>query len=100
MIQPFNTRVEFDDGEAMIIYLGSSTRSYQVFQKTYPGCVLEIFVEGSTCIMTVLKERTTLAFTSFNLITLRVAPSGCPLDRFNMNLIRSDIYGVTAHTFM
>lgn len=95
MIQPFKTRVEFDDGEAMVMYLGSSTRTYQALQKTYPGCVLEIFVEGSNCIVTVLSGCATLAYTSFNLITLRVAPTGCPLDKFDMNMIRSDIYGVT-----
>lgn len=92
--QPINTLIEFDDGECRVIYLERASRSYQMISQIYPNSVLEIFVEGNTCIITVLKKSNVQAFTTFNLKTLRVAPTGCPLDRVNMAVIRDDIYSV------
>lgn len=90
--QPLNTIVSFDDGECKVIHLARSTPSYQMISQIYPNAVLEIFIEGTTCIMTVTRNQHTLAFTTFNLKTLRVAPTGCPLDKVNMAIIRNDIY--------
>jgi hypothetical protein len=90
--QPINSVVSFDDGECRVIHLARSSDSYQMISQLYSNSVLEIFIEGSTCILTVIQRGTTLACTTFNLKTLRVAPTGCALDRINMAIIRNDIY--------
>jgi hypothetical protein len=92
--QPLNSVVEFDDGECRVVYLARSSQTYQTISQLYPNAVLETFVEGNTCILTVNQRGNTQAFTTFNLKTLRVAPTGCPLDKLNMAMVRDDIYNV------
>jgi hypothetical protein len=83
-----------DDGECKVIYLARSSDTFQTVQKLFPNrnIVLEIFVEGTTCILTVNHKTNVLAFTTFSLKTLRVAPTGCPLDQLNMAMVRDDLY--------
>jgi len=82
-----------DDGECKIISLERASKTFQAVQQLFnKNIVLEIFVEGSTCILTVNHKTNVLAFTTFNLKTLRVAPTGCPLDRLNMAMVRDDLY--------
>ncbi len=90
--QPLNPIVAFDDGECRVVYLARSSQTYQMISQLYPNSVLETFIEGTTCILTVNQGGNTKAFTTFNLKTLRVAPTGCPLDKLNMAIIRDDIY--------
>ncbi len=89
--QPIVTRISYDDGECRIMHLARSTKTYQMISEIYPECVLEIMIESDTCIMTVMRKQNILAFTTFNLKSLRVAPTGCPLDRLNMAIVRDDI---------
>jgi hypothetical protein len=91
--QPLNTYVAMDDGECKILYLARSSNTFQTVQQLFPkNIVLEIFIEGNTCILTVNHKTQVLGFTTFNLKTLRVAPTGCPLDNLNMAMVRDDIY--------
>jgi hypothetical protein len=90
--QPLNTCISFDDGDCQILYPARSTNTYQMISKMYPNSVLEIMIENNTCILTVMRKHNVLAFTSFNIITLRVAPTGCPLDNINMAIVRDDLY--------
>jgi hypothetical protein len=95
-IQPINTYVAMDDGECKVIYLQRASNTFQAVQQLFPNqkIVLEIFIEGSTCIMTVNHKTNVLAFTTFNLKTLRVAPTGCPLDQLNMAMVKEDLYSM------
>jgi hypothetical protein len=92
--QPLNTYVAMDDGECKVIYLARSSNTFQEVQQLFPNrnIVLEIFIEGSTCILTVNHKTNVLAFTTFSLKTLRVAPTGCPLDQLNMAMVRDDLF--------
>ncbi len=89
--QPLNTCITFDDGECRLLHLARSTNTYQMISQIYPNCVLEIMIEDNTCILTVMRRQTVLAFTTFNLKTLMVAPTGCPLDSINMAVVRDDV---------
>ncbi len=89
--QPLNTCISFDDGECRLLHLARSTNTYQMISQMYPNCVLEIIIDGNTCILTVMRKQNILAFTTFNLKTLRVSPTGCPLDNINMAIVRDDI---------
>ena len=92
--QPLNTYVAMDDGDCKVIYLERASNTFQTVQQFFPNksIVLEIFIEGITCILTVNHKQNILGFTSFNLNTLRVAPTGCPLDKLKMAMVRDDLY--------
>jgi hypothetical protein len=90
-IQPQNTFISFNDGECRVLHLARSSNTYQMISKIYPNCVVEIMIEGNTCIITVLRKQNILAFTTFNIKTLRVAPTGFPLDNINMEIVRDDV---------
>lgn len=94
--QPINTQVIFDDGECRMLYLARSAKTYQMIQEIYPKSVVEVLIEGNTCIITAVNPKTgnQYAFTTFNMKTLRVAPTGCPLDHMDVKVIRNDIYHI------
>ncbi len=92
--QPLNTYIALDDGECKVLYLERASNTFQTVQQLFPNknIVLEIFIEGTTCVLSVIHTQHILGFTTFNLKTLRVAPTGCPLDQLNMAMVRNDIY--------
>jgi hypothetical protein len=98
--QPNFTYVAIENDSCKVIYLNKSSNTFQEVQQLFPdkNIVLEVFLKGSTCMLTVTDDTKTrfasftkLASTKFNFKTLRVTPSKCPLDQLNMAMVRDDI---------
>lgn len=55
-------------------------------------------IEGSICVLTVNQKQRSgmmpVAMTSVNLKTLRVAPTGCDLDKLNMVMVRNEVFNL------
>jgi hypothetical protein len=96
--QPLNTIRVFDDGECSLYYPARSSTLFQTIQEIYPNSVLEVMLEGSICVLTVNQKQRSgmmpVAMTTVNLKTLRVAPTGCHLDKLNMAMVRNEVFNL------
>jgi hypothetical protein len=91
--QPQITYVAIHDGDCKVLYLEKASNTFKAVQQLFPDkdIVLEVAIRGANCVLTVFINNRVFAYTKFNLKTLRVTPSKCPMDQLDMAMVRDDI---------